>query len=291
MLPTIFVGGTLFIMKNYDPKAFINIVEQEKITHTFLVPPQFGALLQLENIKECDFSSLISVLSAGSPLRLDMKKKILAEISVRLFELYGFSEGFATMLKPENQIKKFSTVGTPVLGFEIKILNENGKECDCEEAGEIAGYGAGMMKQYFNESELTEDLIWRDDRGRSFIKSGDIGKLDSEGFLTILDRKKDMIISGGLNIFPVDIEEIVGAHPDVLDVTVIGVPHEKWGETCMALVIPKKDSKPEIEEIKSWANKKLAKHQRLYSVEIREDFPRNALGKVLKRVLRGPYWN
>ena len=290
MLPTIFVGGTLFIMKSFDPVAFIDIVEKENITHTFLVPPQFRALLEVKNIKARNFSSIIGILSAGSPLRLDIKKEILETITDRLYELYGFSEGFATMLKPEHQRRKFGTVGTPVLGFEIRILNDKDEECDSEQPGEIAGYGAGMMKEYFNERKLTEQLVWKDKRGKAFIKSGDIGKLDPEGFLTILDRKKDMIISGGLNVFPVDIEEVVGKHPDILDVTVIGIPHDKWGETCLALVIPKNGKIIETEEIKNWSNSKLAKHQRLNKVEVRKEFPRNALGKVLKRLLREPYW-
>ena len=212
-------------------------------------------------------------------------------MSKNLFELYGFSEGFATMLKPHNQRKKISSVGTPVLGFEIKIIDEKGMECPPNVAGEIAGYGAGMMKEYYSEPELTKNLIWTDKRGRSFIKSGDIGSLDQDGFLTILDRKKDMIISGGLNVFPVDIEEVVGKHPDIVDVTVIGIPHDKWGETCLALIIPKNGVEIDCDEVKKWCNERLAKHQRLHNVEIREDFPRNALGKVLKRVLREPYWS
>lgn len=290
MLPTLFVGGTLHVMNGFDPKSFVDLVRNEKITHTFLVPPQFSAILALESLQKDWFSSLKTVLSAGSPLRLDIKENILSAISENLFELYGFSEGFATMLKPYDQRKKFGSVGTPVLGFEIKIINEKGRECSPNVAGEIAGYGAGMMKEYYSEEELTNDLIWTDDRGRSFIKSGDIGSLDEDGYLTILDRKKDMIISGGLNVFPVDIEEVVSKHPDIIDVTVIGVPHEKWGETCLALVIPKHGIEINCDEVKNWCNKKLAKHQRLHSVEIREEFPRNALGKVLKRVLREPYW-
>ena len=291
MLPTLFVGGTLHVMNGFDPKDFVNLVQKERITHTFLVPPQFSAILSLENIQKDTFSSLRTVLSAGSPLRLDVKENILSSISENLFELYGFSEGFATMLKPCDQRKKFGSVGTPVLGFEIKIIDEEGKECSSNIAGEIAGYGAGMMKEYYSEVELTKDLIWTDNRGRSFIKSGDIGSVDEDGFLTILDRKKDMIISGGLNVFPIDIEEIVGKHPDVIDVTVIGVPHEKWGETCLALIIPKNGVEVDCNEIKSWCNERLAKHQRLNKVESRDEFPRNALGKVLKRVLREPYWS
>ena len=291
MLPTLFVGGTLHVMNGFDPKDFVNLVQKERITHTFLVPPQFSAILSLENIQKDSFSSLRTILSAGSPLRLDVKENILSSISENLFELYGFSEGFATMLKPCDQRKKFGSVGTPVLGFEIKIIDEEGKECSPNTPGEIAGYGAGMMKEYYSEVELTKDLIWTDNRGRSFIKSGDIGSVDEDGFLTILDRKKDMIISGGLNVFPIDIEEIVGKHPDVIDVTVIGVPHEKWGETCLALIIPKNGVEVDCNEIKSWCNERLAKHQRLNKVESRDEFPRNALGKVLKRVLREPYWS
>ena len=290
MLPTLFVGGTLHVMDGFDANAFVELVKNEKITHTFLVPPQFSAILSLENLQKNCFSSLKTVLSAGSPLRLDIKENILLRISENLFELYGFSEGFATMLKPYDQRKKFGSVGTPVLGFEIKIIDEEGKECPSNVAGEIAGYGAGMMKEYYNEEELTNNLIWTDQRGRSFIKSGDIGSLDEDGYLTILDRKKDMIISGGLNVFPVDIEEVVSKHPDISDVTVIGVPHEKWGETCLALIIPRHGVEIDCDEVKKWCNEKLAKHQRLHKVEIREEFPRNALGKVLKRVLREPYW-
>ena len=159
--------------------------------------------------------------------------------------------------------------------------------------GEIAGWGAGMMAGYHRRDDATEALIWRDERGRSFIRSGDIGRLDEQGFLHIVDRKKDMIISGGFNVFPTDIEAVVGAHPDVLDVTVIGIPHPKWGETPLALVIPKAGVAADeamVEAIREWANARLAAPQRLSAVELRAEFPRNALGKVLKRVLREPYW-
>ncbi|MDC3076088.1 AMP-binding protein [Paracoccaceae bacterium] len=291
MLPTLFVGGTLHVMNGFDANAFVDLVKREQITHTFLVPPQFSAILSLENLQNSWFGSLKTILSAGSPLRLDIKENVLSRISENLFELYGFSEGFATMLKPYDQKKKFGSVGTPVLGFEIKIIDEKGKECSPNVAGEIVGYGAGMMKEYYSEQELTNDLIWTDQRGRSFIKSGDIGSLDEDGYLSILDRKKDMIISGGLNVFPVDIEEVVSKHPEIIDVTVIGVPHEKWGETCLALIIPRHGIEIDCDEVKRWCNEKLAKHQRLHNVEIREEFPRNALGKVLKRILREPYWD
>jgi acyl-CoA synthetase (AMP-forming)/AMP-acid ligase II len=146
------------------------------------------------------------------------------------------------------------------------------------------------MQQYHKRAAQTAETIWRDERGRTFIRSGDIGMLDADGFLKILDRKKDMVISGGFNVFPADVEAIVGEHPDVMDVTVIGVPHEKWGESCLALVIPASGRNADADEIKEWANARLAKTQRLVGGELRDAFPRNALGKVIKKDLRAPYW-
>ena len=290
MLPVLFAGGELHVMPAFDPAEFLKTVEREGITHTFMVPPQFIMVLAEAGLDSADLSSLRSVLSAGSPLRQDTKEQILHRISPRLFELYGYSEGFATMLKPHQHATKFATVGTPVIGFELRILREDGTEADAGEAGEIAGYGAGNMTCYHKRDDLTAELIWRDERGRTFIRSGDVGAVDEDGFLSILDRKKDMIISGGFNVFPTDVEAVLGRHPAVSDVTVIGAPHDKWGETCLALVIAELGADASTDAIREWANERLAKHQRVAAVEFRDEFPRNALGKVLKRVLREPYW-
>ena len=290
MLPILFAGGTLHVMPSFDVAGFLATVESERITHTFMVPAQYIMVLDHPGLAETDLSSLTTVLSAGSPLRRDTKRQIIERISPGLFELYGFSEGYASLLKPHQHAEKFDTVGTPVIGFEVRILDEDGNECPRGTPGEIAGYGAGIMKEYYKRPEQTAELIWRDERGRTFIRSGDVGVIDEDGFLTILDRKKDMIISGGFNVFPADVEAIVAEHPAVSDVAVIGVPHDKWGETCFALVIPAAGETPDTEAIRDWANERLAKHQRLAGVELREEFPRNALGKVLKRLLREPYW-
>ncbi len=288
MLPVLFAGGTLYAMDAFDAGAFLQMVEREAITHTFMVPAQYLMVLDHPDLDRTDLSSLKTMLSAGSPLRRDTKAEIIARMGPGLYELYGFSEGFATILKPHQHAEKFASVGTPVLGFELKILDADGNEAPRGEAGEIAGYGAGLMREYYRRPEATAELIWRDERGRTFVRSGDIGRLDEDGFLYILDRKKDMIISGGFNVFPTDVEAIVGGHRHVQDVTVIGVPHDKWGEAALALVIARDGA--DADQIRDWANDRLAKHQRLVGVEFREDFPRNALGKVLKRILREPYW-
>ncbi len=290
MLPVLFAGGTLHVMPAFDPGDFLEQVQAARITHTFMVPAQYIMVLGHPDLETTDLGSLRTVLSAGSPLRRETKRDIIRRISPGLYELYGFSEGFASMLKPHQHDTKFDTVGTPVLGFEVVILDDDGNAQPRGTPGEIAGYGGGIMREYNKRDAETAELIWRDPRGRSFIRSGDIGLLDEDGFLKIVDRKKDMIISGGFNVFPSDVEEIVGTHPAVRDVTVIGVPHEKWGESCLALIIPADGADDSPDMIKDWANARLAKTQRLVDVEFRTEFPRNALGKVLKKELRGHYW-
>ena len=289
MLPVLFSGGTCVVMPAFDPTALAALVAEEKITHTFMVPAQFIALLQTDPAGQ-DLSSLEVVLCAGSPLRRETKRQVIARLGDKLIELYGFSEGFATMLKPGAPPDKFDTVGTPVLGFEVRILDDAGRALGPGEVGEIAGYGPGMMSAYHGRPAETAALIWRDERGRTFIRSGDIGRQDEAGYLTLVDRKKDMIISGGFNVFPADLEEVLGQHPDVLDATVIGVPHERWGETPMALVILKPGATLVPATMLVWCNERLAKHQKIAYIETRTEFPRNALGKVLKRILREPYW-
>jgi long-chain acyl-CoA synthetase len=286
MLPVLFAGGTLVAMPAFDPKGFLAAVQAECITHTFMVPAQYIGVLAEPTLAAHDSSSLQVMLCAGSPLRRETKREVIRAFGDKLHELYGFSEGFATMLKPGAPASKFDTVGTPVLGFELRILDDEGRALPRGQTGEIAGYGAGLMKEYHKRPDATSELIWRDERGRSFIRSGDIGRLDADGYLTIVDRKKDMIISGGFNVFPTDLEALLGAHPAVSDVTVVGVPHDKWGETPLALVIRRAGDATDAETIRAWANERLAKHQRLAAVAFCDEFPRNALGKVIKRVLR-----
>lgn len=289
LLPPLFVGATVVVMDGFTPDRFLELMARERVTHTFMVPTQYIGVLESPRLPDTDLSRLRYMLSAGSPLRQDTKDAILAQMGMGLFELYGFTEGFATICRPEQQ-HKHGSVGTPVIGFDLRIVDEAGSELPAGEPGEIVGHGGGLMKHYHNRPEETDAAIWRDERDRTFLRSGDIGKLDEEGFLYILDRKKDMIISGGFNVFPKDIEEVVGGHPEVSDVTVIGIPDPKWGETPLALVIPVAGATLDTSALLAWANERLAKAQRLKAVELREDFPRNALGKVIKRELRAPYW-
>lgn len=289
VMPTLFNGGTLFIQRQFRPETFLQLVEAERITHTFVVPSQIQMIFAGCGFEVHDISSLKMMLSAGSPLRPDIKARLIGIIGQKFFELYGFTEGSSTLLRPEDQAAKPLSVGTPLMGQELLAIDTEGRACSPGEAGEIVGRGPGLLREYYNKPEETRAAIWTDARGRRFIRSGDVGQFDAEGFLYILDRKKDMIITGGLNIYPADLEAVVGAHPEVLEVSVIGVEHEKWGETPVALVVLRQGADITAEALLAFANASLAKHQRLSQVTICESLPRNALGKVLKRELRAAY--
>ncbi|SHJ33231.1 Acyl-CoA synthetase (AMP-forming)/AMP-acid ligase II [Desulfatibacillum alkenivorans DSM 16219] len=291
LLGSMGVGALVVLLPTFSPEAFFHAVEQEKITHTFLVPTQYHVILDHPEFDKHDLSSLQIMVSMGSALPLPVKKQILQRMGKGLIELYGLTEGVGTTLKPEEIEAKTGSVGTPISGTEIRIIDHEDKELPFGEIGEIVGISSGLMKGYHNRPDANAEIIWKDEFGRSFIKTGDIGRFDEDGFLYILDRKKDMIVSGGINVFASDIEEVLIQHPDVNEAAVVAIPHEKWGETPLALVIPYPDAKAREDEIMGWVNQRLAKYQRLARVEFRrEDFPRNALGKVLKRQLREPYW-
>jgi long-chain acyl-CoA synthetase len=290
MLPTVFVGGTLVIMTKFDPKNFLELVQKERCTHTFMVPTQFTVLLEQPDFDSYDLSSMRIWNSAGSPLRLQTKQEVIKRFSGELLELWGLTEGVATTLKPEDMERKTESVGIPLVGWDVAIINDQGQELPRGEVGEIVAFSSWIMPEYYKLPEKTAEAIWLDEQGRTFLKTGDMGKLDEDGFLYILDRKKDMIISGGINIFASDIEEVLSRHPKVKDAAVIGIPHPKWGETPVAIVILKEGMSASEDEVMEWVNSKLAKYQRVSMVQFRDtDFPRNALGKVLKRKLREAY--
>jgi len=214
----------------------------------------------------------------------------IKRFSGELVELWGLTEGVATTLKPEDMQNKMESVGLPLVGWDVGIIDEEGRELPRGEAGEIVAFSSFLMPEYYKLPDKTAEAIWMDAAGKTYLKTGDMGKLDQDGFLYILDRKKDMIISGGINIFASDIEDVLTRHPAVQDAIVIGIPHPKWGETPIAMVIVREGVSISEEELSAWVNPKLAKYQRISRVEFRDDFPRNALGKVLKRELRAPYF-
>ena len=285
-------GAKTVLEAVFSPPGFLADVEKFRISHIFLVPTMYNAVLEAPDFDQHDLSSLKVMVSMGSALPLPWKKAILDRMGPGLFELYGLTEGIGTTLKPEEIMDKTGSVGRPIAGNDLRIIDDEGRELPWGETGEIVGYGTGMMKHYHNRPEATEEIIWRDKLGRTYIRTGDIGLFDADGFLYIMDRKKDMIVTGGVNVFVSDIEEVALEHPDVAEVAVIAVPHDKWVETPLALVVPRTGVVSTEDEIKTWINMRVsAKHQRVSAVEFRDQpLPRNALGKLLKKNLREPYW-
>jgi len=276
-------------MEQFSAAGAVALIERHRVTHAFVVPTQCIVTLDDPALGRHDLSSLNALLSAGSALRTDTREAAIERMTPHVYELYGFSEGFATMRKPGDAPAQPGAVGRPVIGFDLRIVGADDREAERGAVGEIVGRGLGMMAGYHNRPDLDAAILWRDTAGTQYLRSGDLGYIDEEGFLHIVDRKKDMILSGGFNIFPADLEAVIGEHPEVQDVTVIGIPHAKWGETPLALVIPR--GAPDAAALLEWANTRLAKTQRLAGLEFRQEFPRNALGKVLKRELRAAWWD
>ena len=290
-LPTLYGGSTVYLMPKFDARGYLEIVQREKITHTMLVPVQYKRIMDVPDFDQFDLSSMQVKFSTSAPLRAEVKADVLARFPGKLLEYYGLTEGGGvTVLNSAEHPDKLHTVGQTAPGNEIRLIDETGKEVPKGEVGEICGRGPTMMAGYFGRDDLTADYIWRDEAGNVFFRSGDMGRFDDDGFLILSDRKKDMIISGGLNIYADDLELVLLADPDVIDAAVIGVPSEAWGETPYGLVVLREGATRSGDDVCADANAKLGKSQRLSAVELRGELPRSSIGKILKKELRAPFW-
>jgi len=287
-LPTILTGGTLIIMESFQPDALLKLLEQEKCTHVFMVPTQYIRTMNHPDFKQSDTSSVEILISAAAPIKETTKKRILRKFpKSKLVELYGLTEGISTVLRPDEQFLKPGSVGKSRMGGDIKIIDSNGKELPRGETGEVVGCSISMMKKYYRNRKATENASWRDSDGRQYLRTGDIGRIDRDGYLYLLDRKKDLLISGGFNIYPSDIEGVILQHPEVTETAVIGMPHKDWGESPFALVVKKNPESPvSRHDLKEWANRRLSGYQKISRLEFLESMPRNDLGKILKTELR-----
>jgi acyl-CoA synthetase (AMP-forming)/AMP-acid ligase II len=291
LLATVGIGGTTILMPKSDVARFLEIAQRERVTHAMLVPVQYQRILAHPDFDKYDLSSFKAKLSTSAPLRAHIKADCLKRWPGRLIEIYGLTEGGGSCTLEANlHPDKLHTVGKPGLGSEIVVLDEQGKVLPQGEVGELAGRAQAMMKGYYKQSDKTRDLFWHDEEGRLFFKSGDMGRIDEDGFIVLLDRKNDMIISGGFNVYAADIEVLLLRHPDVIDVAVIGIPSEQWGESPMALCVRRPGAAATEAGIREWANGQLSKTQRLVGIEFRESLPRSTIGKIMKRELREPYW-
>ncbi|MEW6261994.1 MAG: AMP-binding protein [Thermodesulfobacteriota bacterium] len=286
LMPTVYLGATYILLPLFDVDRFIETVAREKVTHVMMVPSQIIALLHSPQFSFEALRSLETILSLGAPLYREHKEELDRRLPGRFHELYGLTEGFVTILDKNDFKAKMDSVGLPPPLFEMKILDEKGREVAAGEVGEICGRGPILMPGYYKRPDLTREAIVD-----GFLHSGDMGRVDEDGFLYLVDRKKDLIISGGVNVYPRDIEEIVVRHPSVREAAVFGVPDDKWGETPLAAVVLIQSGAATAGELKTWINERVeAKFQRVSEVVILDDFPRNVAGKTLKRVLREKYW-
>lgn len=293
MLPSVYFGGTVVLMTKFSAQNFLETVQRHGCTHAFAVPTQFIVLLESGLIRNYDTHSLHVLMSGGQAIAQTTVALLNEQLPhVRLYECYGITEGFSTLASPEDKLLpgKEKTVGTALFGGEIVILDDHGNVLPPGEVGDITGYGPALMTGYYRNEETTRNMIWRDPRGRTFLRSGDLGWMDDDGYLYIAGRTKDMIKSGGINVYASDIEEVFMRHPAVAEVAAIGIPHERWVETPLLLVILREGHDMDAEELREWGNTQLGKWQRVSRVEFRETFPRATHDKILKRALREPYW-
>ena len=285
--PTLAMGGTVVLMGKFDAAGYLALAERHRATHTMLVPVQYQRLMALEDFGRHDLASFRMKLSTSAPFHAELKRRVLQSWPGDLVEYYGMTEGGATcVLWASRDRHKLHTVGRPAPNVLLRLIDEQGREAAPGEAGEIVGHSVAMMTGYHNRPEETRAAEWFDAEGRRYIRTGDVGRLDEEGFVTLVDRRKDMIISGGFNVFPSDLEAVLREHGDVADAAVVGMPSQRWGETPMAFVVGKPGRRLDPAQILEWANQRLGKVQRLAAVELVDELPRSAIGKVLKTALK-----
>lgn len=288
LMPAMYLGCTYILQDHFDAKEVVNIIHEEKITHTILVPSQIINCLHEKNFTQQHLPHLEYVLSVGAPLLQEHKDSLNERIPGTFYELYGLTEGFMTILDKNDVKLKSGSVGRPPQFSEMKIIDDSGNEQPNGKVGEIIGRGPLLMTGYYKNPEQTADAL-----RQGWLYTGDLGYVDDDGFLFLTGRKKDLIISGGVNVYPTDIEEIIIRNNAVKDVAVFGVPHKEWGETPVAAIVLKDNNTAvQSNELKDWINRHIdARYQKIHDVIIIPELPRNIAGKILKRELKEQYIN
>ncbi len=287
LLPALAGGGTVVLMPRFDARSFLELSQRHRVNVAMLVPVQYRRILDVPDFDNFDLSSYQLKYATSAPFSAELKAEVLARWPGGLIEYFGMTEGGGTcMLVAHEHPDKLHTVGQPIEGNDMRVIDEQGRELPRGQAGEVVGRSSVMMTGYHNQPGKTSDAEWYSPEGDRFIRTGDVGRIDTEGFFTLIGRKKEMIISGGLNIYPSDLEAVLRAHPAVCEAAVIGAPSQRWGETPVGFVTLHDTAQVSAKELKEWANSKLGKMQRLADIRILAEMPRNAIGKILKRELQ-----
>lgn len=288
-LPSMFSGGCASLMGKFDVEAWLARAAAEAITHTMLVPVQYRRLMQFERFDEFDLSAMRLKYCTSAPFPAELKAEVLRRMPGGLVEIYSMTEGgVVCLLIAREHPDKLHTVGCPAPGSLLKVIDEAGAELPPGEAGELVGKSPTMMLGYKNQPDKTREGYWTDPAdGSIWQRMGDIGRVDADGFVELVGRTKDVIISGGFNVFPIDLETELARDDRVVEAAVVGVPSEQWGETPVGFVVLRPDaSEAELEEIRQAANSRLGKTQRLAALHAIVELPRSHIGKLLKTELR-----
>jgi long-chain acyl-CoA synthetase len=285
--PTVAYGATTVLMPKFDAGRYLALAERHRATHTMLVPVQYQRIMARADFDRHDLSSFRAKFCTSAPFPASLKEDVLRRWPGGLIEFYGMTEGGGTcILEAHRHPGKLHTVGRPAEGSDIRLIDDAGREVGPGGTGEVVGHSPGMMSGYHGRPDQTREAEWHAPDGKRFIRTGDVGRFDTDGFLTLIDRKKDMIISGGYNIYPSDLEAQLRQHPAVADVSVVGVPSEQWGETPAAFVVRRAGDATPADELREWLAARVGKTQRVGHLEYVDELPRSAIGKVLKRELR-----
>ena len=282
-LPFVYVGAKNVIVPAFDPAGFVAAMAEHRATIEFLVPAMWAAITRLPNFDDHDLSALDTCISGGAPTPLPVIE-FFNDRGISFQEGFGMTETApsVSVLDPDHIREKLGSIGQPIFGIVCKFVDDDDREVPTGEVGELVMRGPNIFAGYWMLPEATADAF----RG-GWFHSGDLGKVDDEGYMTLVDRKKDMVITGGENVYPVEVEQVLVRHPAVREVAIFGLPDERWGETVVAAVAL--DTPIEVSELIAYARERLAHFKCPTRVEILDELPRNATGKVLKTNLRATY--
>ena len=284
---TMAYGGTAVVMRKFDCARWLELAQQHRATHTILVPVQYQRLMDFPQFDDYNISSLTLKYCTSAPFSAELKAEVVRRMPGALIEIYSMTEGgVVCLLRADTNPDKLHTVGIPWGGSEVFTIDEQLNRLPVGEIGELVGRSTTMMSGYQNQPEKTEEASWYDDNGERWQRMGDIGRVDEDGFVTLLGRSKDMIISGGFNIYPRDLEDALLKQPEVVDAAVIGVPSREWGETPLGFVVSAGGVALDLPAICARANAELGKTQRISALKQLDELPRSHIGKILKTTLR-----
>jgi O-succinylbenzoate-CoA ligase len=278
-------GATIVLMRQFDPARVFPLIEEERVTTGLAVPAMLNFMLAAENHESHDHSMLRWILCGAAPVPVALIEKY-AELGIEIHQVYGLTEtcGPACLISPEEALAKAGSTGPAFFHTEVRVVGEDGQDVAPGEIGEVIIRGAHIMKEYWNRPEATAETI----RG-GWLYSGDLASIDKEGFVYIQDRKKDMIITGGENVYPAEIEDVLARHPKLAESAVIGMPSQRWGESAAAIVAVKPGESVTAEEVIEFCQGKLARYKIPKVVAFIDVIPRNPTGKILKRLLRDQF--